>query len=53
MLTTLIPVLMAIVGALMYALASNPKLAELGRLLFAAGCFALAFAYAGHGVTLP
>lgn len=53
MITTLIPLLLAIVGALVYAFAANPKLAELGRILFAAGMFALAFFYAGRGVTLP
>jgi len=50
---TLLPVLLAIVGALIYALAANPKAAELGRLMCAAGLFALAFLLAGKGVTLP
>lgn len=52
MFSALIPVLMILVGALVYALASNPKLGELGRIVFAAGAFALAFAYAGKLVTL-
>jgi len=52
MLTALVPILMALVGALVYALASNPKMAELGRLLFWAGAFAVALFFAGKGVTL-
>lgn len=52
MLIALIPILFIIAGALMYALASNPKIAEIGRLLLASGLFALAFAYAGKMVTL-
>jgi Na+/phosphate symporter len=47
MMTMLIPIAFAIAGALAYALSANPKVAELGRLLFAAGVFALAFALAG------
>lgn len=52
MLITIVPVLFMIVGALMYALCANPKLAELGRLLFWAGSFAVALFFAGKGVTL-
>jgi len=48
----LIPVLMIVLGALVYALASNPKVAELGRLCAMAGLFAFAFGWAGHVVTL-
>jgi hypothetical protein len=47
MFTAIIPLVMAILGALAYALSANPKVAELGRLLFAAGVFALAFNLAG------
>ena len=52
MLTAIIPLVFAIVGALGYALATNPKIQELGRLLFAAGVFALAFSLAGKVFTL-
>lgn len=52
MLVTIVPILFMVAGALMYGLAANPKLAELGRLLFWAGAFAVALAYAGRGVTL-
>lgn len=32
-----IPLLAAIIGVLMYALAANPKLSEIGRILFWTG----------------
>jgi uncharacterized membrane protein len=52
MLVTIIPILFAILGALAYALSANPKIQELGRLLFAAGVFALAFNLAGYKFAL-
>jgi Na+/phosphate symporter len=52
MMTMLIPLAFAIVGALIYALSANPKLQELGRLLFAAGVFALAFSLASYKFSL-
>lgn len=39
MLTIAIPLLVALVGLLMYVLATNPKVQELGRLMFFAGLF--------------
>jgi ABC-type transport system involved in cytochrome c biogenesis permease component len=48
----LIPVLCAIAGALVYALASHPKLGELARLLFMAAIFAVMFAFAGRSIHL-
>jgi hypothetical protein len=47
MMTMIIPIAFAILGALAYALSANVKVQELGRLLFAAGVFALAFSLAG------
>jgi hypothetical protein len=47
-----IPVIVALVGALVYALSAPPKIAELGRLLFMAAVFALMFALAGRSVHL-
>lgn len=35
------PLVIAIVGALMYALAANPKLQDLGRVVFFCGFFFL------------
>lgn len=48
----LIPVLCALAGALVFALAAHPKLSELARLLFMAAVFALMFAFAGHSIRL-
>lgn len=39
--TGLLPIIVAVVGALIYGFAGNAKAAELGRLIFAAG-FAIA-----------
>jgi Na+/phosphate symporter len=52
MMTAILPLVIAIVGALAYALSANPKVQELGRLLFAAGVFALAFALSGYKFSL-
>ena len=45
--------LVAVVGALMYALSANPKLAEMGRLAFAVGLLAFLITIPGHMVGLP
>lgn len=42
----IIPFVLMVAGALLYALAGSAKLAELGRLTFLAGALALAFALA-------
>jgi hypothetical protein len=47
-----LPIIAMVVGALMYALSSNGKIQELGRILFAAGAFALLFALSGKTVSL-
>ena len=52
MLIALFALLMMIAGALMYALSANPKLAELGRLLFLAGAIGIAVAFATKMVSL-
>ncbi len=39
MLVILLPLLVCVVGALVYALATNPKLVELGRIAFFVGLF--------------
>jgi hypothetical protein len=36
----LLPLLVALVGVLMYALSANPKLVEIGRIMFFAGLLA-------------
>lgn len=45
----LIPLLMLVVGSLVYALAGNPKVAELGRACAWAGLFGLALGASGVG----
>lgn len=44
------PLLFALVGVLMYALASNAKLAEIGRLVFFVGIFWVTYALLGRVV---
>lgn len=39
MLIAIFPVILAIVGVLMWALAANPKLAEIGKIMFFCGLF--------------
>ena len=46
-----LPLLVAIVGVLMYALCANPKLAEIGRLSFACGLLAFLFEIGSKTVT--
>jgi hypothetical protein len=54
MILATIPALAALVGVLMYALSANPKLAEIGRLLFFAGIFVVLLALQGAGaVRIP
>lgn len=40
--------LVALIGVLMYALCVNPKLAEIGRLMFACGVLAFLLVAPGH-----
>ena len=48
----LLDLLFALVGALMYALAANPKLAEMGRIMFFCGILAFLLAGGEKIVTL-
>jgi Na+/phosphate symporter len=50
MIIAIFPLVLVILGALLYAVASNEKVKELGRLTFACGLLALAFALAQHVV---
>lgn len=52
MMIAVVPVLFAILGALIYALAGNTKLVEIGRLTFLASMIALMLALAQHTVKL-
>ena len=46
-----VPVLFAVVGCLVYALSTNGKVAELGRLAFFCGLFVALWVVAGERVT--
>jgi Na+/phosphate symporter len=50
--TTYIPLLIAIVGALLYALSTNAKVQEMGRLGFFAGLFVTLLQLQGHVIKL-
>lgn len=43
---------LAVAGLLIYALAANPKAAEIGRLMFACALLAICFLLAGRTVRL-
>jgi hypothetical protein len=45
--------LVALVGVLMYALCTNPKLIEIGRIMFWTGLLAFLMGFAGASVSLP
>jgi hypothetical protein len=48
----LIPLLVALIGLLMYALASNPKLVRIGEIMFFAGLFVFLFQLGPQWTTL-
>jgi hypothetical protein len=48
----LVPVLAIILGVLLYVVPASPKLAELGRILYAAGVLVLLYSLAGHTVSI-
>jgi hypothetical protein len=52
MLIGIVAAIVAVVGALIYGFATNPKLAEIGRILFFCGVFALVLMNAGKVVHL-
>jgi Na+/phosphate symporter len=52
MITAIFPIVFMLAGAAVYVFAANPKLQELGKMLFAAGAFALSFALAGRTFAL-
>jgi Na+/phosphate symporter len=49
----LLPALVAVAGALVYALATNPKLSEMGRLMFGCGLLVCCFIAARTTLHLP
>ena len=46
------PLVIAIAGALVYALSNNTKAAELGRIMFFCGLFWLVYSLVGHSLKL-
>lgn len=48
MLVTIVPVLVLIVGLLVYALAANPKVVELGRIAYFVGLLVTVWAVASR-----
>lgn len=50
--TILIPLLIAVAGACMFGFLKNPKLVELGRLLFLAGMIATCMALIGETTSM-
>lgn len=52
MITILIPLLVALIGLLMYAFAANGKLVEIGRILFFCGMFWVVYELIGHRLQL-
>ena len=50
--TILVPLLVAILGGVGYALSSNAKIVELCRLAYGSGMLAICFYYAGKVVHL-
>lgn len=53
MTVSIIAVVMAVLGALIYALATNPKLSELGRIMFFCGLLVVCLIMGGRSVHIP
>lgn len=50
--TIIVPLLVALIGLVTYALATNAKIAEIGRLAYACGLLVTLFEIATHVVKL-
>jgi Na+/phosphate symporter len=48
----LVSLLIALIGLLMYALSANPKLQEIGRIMFAFGLLAALLQFGGASASL-
>lgn len=46
------PLLVALIGVLMYALSANPKLVEIGRIMFWTGLLAFLLNFGEHSISL-
>ena len=47
-----LPLLVAIVGLLIYVLSNHPKIPEVGRIMFWTGLLAFLLTFAGHTIAL-
>lgn len=52
MLIAIVPLVVLILGALVFGLASNPKVSEMGRIAFFCGLFATVWVMSGRTVRL-
>lgn len=50
MAVAVLPLVVLVVGALLYALPLDPKVNEMGRIAFFVGLFWLVYSFAGHSV---
>ena len=51
--TLLLPAIVALLGVLIYFVAANPKLSEVGRIMFAAGMIAICLGQWGDVTARP
>lgn len=47
-----LPLLICLIGAMMYALSNNPKVAEIGRCMFWVGLLAFLLGFHGQSITV-
>jgi len=52
MIIAIIPLIILVIGILMYALAANPKVQEAGRIMFFCGMFVLTMVFARQTVSI-
>ena len=52
MITIILPFLIALIGLLMYAFSANPKLVEIGRILFFVGMLWVTYGLMGQKLSL-
>lgn len=48
----LLPLLIALIGVLMFGLCTNPKLSEIGKIMFFCGLLAFLLVYHGQPITV-
>lgn len=47
-----VPLLLALIGLMLYILPVNPKINQIGMILFACGVLVTMFAWSGHSVKI-